>query len=335
MFGNKRNRHRVSGINPLSISLLLLSFNFFLFVSISFCEEIGKTTKFPSKHIRIIIPVAPGGVLGQEIISIVPYLEKYLGVKTIISYIPGADGIISYNKFVQERPDGYTISYFSTSSAILLELTRENAKFSLKNFSSIGAWNIKTLVMLVHPDRWKSFSDFLNEAKQRNVTLAGTGGNIETQYRLMEMTMGIKFNYVPYESYGQSSAAVAGKHVDTLLASTGSTLPMVRSGKLKAIALFAPKPDPFLPGVPTLKELGHEEVPLLIAYGMFAAPPNTPKGVVAILEKAISNSVADQGFRNVSRNLGYTLDFKSTVEIKKEILEYYNVFSRYKLTIKK
>lgn len=334
MVKRRKNHIELNKTNlPTLLVLAILSVSFCL-PSTSYAEEPGKAIKFPSKPVRIIVPAAVGGALGREVMSITPFLEKSLGVKTPIDYVPGGDGIIAYNRFYQEKPDGYTISYFSISSAIPLELTRETAKFSVKNFSPIAAWNIKTYVLLVHPDSWKTFSEFLNEAKKRNVSMAGTGGATETQYRLMERALRIKFNYVNFDSSAEGSAAVAGRHVDTLLTFTISSLPMIRAGKLRALAVFSPNPDPSLPGAPNLKELGHDEVPLLMNYGMFAAPPNTPNEIIAILEKAVRNATADSEFNKLSENIGTTVDFKPSSELKKIILEFYELLNKQGLSTK-
>lgn len=332
MLKGRTKHHASSKITVLGLLVLgLISISFYL-TSILYAEENGKAAKFPAKPVRIIIPVAAGGSLGREIMSIAPFIEKYLGVKTVIDYIPGADGIIAYNKFNKEKPNGYTLSYFSTSSAIPLELSRENAKFSVKNFAPVAAWNIKNYVLLVHPDNWKTFSEFLSETEKRNVSITGTGsGATETQYRLMEKALGKKLNYVPYKASGEADAAVAGKHIDAVLTFTISALPMARAGKLKALVVYSSKRDPFLPEVPTLKESGHEEIPILPTYGMFAAPPNTPKEVIAVLEKAIRNATADLEFNSLSKKVGNTLDFKSSAELKKLILETYESLSKHNL----
>jgi tripartite-type tricarboxylate transporter receptor subunit TctC len=330
---NSNIRLKSSKINSVSLLALLGLLIFLHMTKISYGEEPSKSVKFPSKPIRIIVPAAPGGSLSREIISITPYLEKYLDGKVIIDY--GATvQTMAYNKFYQAKPDGYTLAYFSTTSAIQLELISENVKFSVKDFSSIAACNIKAFVLLAHPDNWKTFSELLNESKKRPLSMAYTGGAPQMQYRLMEMFLGTKFNYIPYGAAGEGSAAVAGKHVDTLITFTVSALPMVKAGKLKALAVFSLKSDPFLPGVPTLKELGHGEVPLVVAYGMFAAPPNTPKKIITILEKAVSNAILNPEFNKLSVNMGNTLAFKSSSELKQILLNDYEVLIKYKLVAK-
>jgi tripartite-type tricarboxylate transporter receptor subunit TctC len=320
----------------LFISLLVMVFFFLLFHGAKnpYASESGKAMKYPSKPIRIIIPAGAGGSLDREIRGIVPFLEKHLGISIIIENVVGADGIIAYNKIYKEKPDGYNIIYFNLSSAISLELTRETAKYVVKNLTPIVSWNVKNHALAVHADSWKTFAEFVNDAKQKKISLAATGGSANIQGLLLETALGIKFNWVPYSSSAEGMTAVAGKHVDALLTFAISPVPMIRAGRLRALAVFSSKPDPILPGVPNFKELGHMEVPLLVIYGMFAAPPNTPKEFIPILEKAISNSMAAPEFNKVAENIGITVDFKPSFELNKTILEFYELLNKYKEFIK-
>ena len=323
--------YKISLISLLVMMFFLLSFHG---SKNPYASESAKATKYPSKPIRIIIPAGAGGSLDREIRGIAPFLEKNLGISIIIENVVGADGIIAYNKIYKEKPDGHTIIYFNLSSAISLELTRETAKYVVKNLTPIASWNVKNHALAVHADSWKTFAEFLNDAKQKKISLAATGGSANIQGLLLETALGIKFNWVPYSSSAEGMTAVAGKHVDALLTFAISPVPMIRAGRLRALAVFSSKPDPILPGVPNFKELGRMEVPLLVIYGMFAAPPNTPKEFTPILEKAISNAMATPEFNKVAENIGITVDFKPSSELSKVILEFYELLNKYKEFIK-
>ncbi len=323
--------YKISLISLLVMIFFLLSFHG---AKNPYASESAKATKYPSKPIRIIIPAGAGGSLDREIRGIAPFLEKNLGISIIIENVVGADGIIAYNKIYKEKPDGHTIIYFNLSSAISLELTRETAKYVVKNLTPIASWNVKNHALAVHADSWRTFAEFLNDAKQKKISLAATGGSANIQGLLLETALGIKFNWVPYSSSAEGMTAVAGKHVDALLTFAISPVPMIRAGRLRGLAVFSSKPDPILPGVPNFKELGHMEVPLLVIYGMFAAPPNTPKEFIPILEKAISNAMAGPEFNKVAENIGITVDFKPSSELNKTILDFYELLNKYKEFIK-
>ncbi len=332
--GKMKYKVRLLKISLISLSVIAFFLLSFLGAKDPYASEPAKATKYPSKPIRIIIPAGAGGSLDREIRGIAPFLEKHLGTPIIIENVVGADGIIAYNKIYKEKPDGYTIIYFNLSSAISLELTRETAKYVVKNLTPIACWNVKNHALAVHSDSWKTFAEFLNDARQKKISLAATGGSANLQGLLLENSSGIKFNWVPYSSSAEGMTAVAGKHVDALLTFAISPVPMIRAGRLRALAVFSSKPDPILPGVPNFKELGHTEVPLLVIYGMFAAPPNTPKEIILVLEKAVSHSMAVPEFNKVAENTGITMDFKSSSELQKVILEFYELLNKYKEFIK-
>lgn len=290
--------------------------------------------KFPSKPIKIMVPAGAGGSLGQEIRYIAPFLEKQLGVRMVIEYVTGAEGMLAYNKFYKEKPDGYTLLSFNLSSAISLELAREQAKYKVKNLTLLAGQNIKTHVLVVHPDRWKTFDEFLQEAKQKNVSLAATGGSADIQGRLLESATGIKFNWVPYASAAEGLAAVAGRHVEALLTFAITPRPMIKAGRLRALAVFSPNPEPTLPDIPTCKALGHEEIPPLTIYGIFVAPPQTPAPVVRVIEKAIKNACADPEFNKLAEKGGLVVDFKSAAELAALTAQNYELLTKYRQFIK-
>ncbi len=312
----------------LATALLALSL---LFAQTGFAAE---KNKFPAKPIKVIVPAGAGGSLAQEARTIAPFLEKQLGVPVVLEYITGADGMLAYNKFNREKPDGYSILHFNLPSAIALEFTREKVDYSVKNFTPLAIDNVKTFSLVTHPDRWKNLEEFLQEAKQKKLSLGTTGGAGDLQIRLFESGAGIKFNWVPYISAGESIAAVAGKHIDAMVGFAIVPRPMIMAGKLKALALFSDKPNPILPGAPDFKSLGHTEVPLLLVYGMFAAPPNTPPGISAILERAIKNACADPGFIKVAKETGLDIDYKPASEVATLRTRNYELLTKYKQFLK-
>jgi tripartite-type tricarboxylate transporter receptor subunit TctC len=296
--------------------------------------QTGKTVKYPTSPIKIIVPASAGGSLGSESRLIAPFLEKNLGVPIVVEYVAGADGMIAYNKFPSEKATGYSLISTNTLTSIFLELTRDSANYSVKNYTAVAGWNVKYQVLVSHPDSWKSFADLLSEGKKRNITVAGAGGNTILNAHILEESLGIKFTVVPFKSSGEGLAAVAGKHVDCMLTFESTPKPMIQAGKLKGLAVLSSKPDPILPGVPNLKELGHPEVPTLPSVGIIAAPPNTPREVVAVLEKALSKAVSAPEFVKISDNAGIYLEFVPAVELNKMIAEQYRILNKYKAFIK-
>jgi tripartite-type tricarboxylate transporter receptor subunit TctC len=304
------------------------------FIECSVAGEAGGSARYPSRPIKLVVAAAAGGSIGIEARVLTPLLEKDLGAPIMIEYVAGAEGLIALNKLPQEKPDGYTLLANNTITSIFLEMTRTNAKFSVKNFAHVGGWNVKYQVLVVHPDAWKTFGDFLNDAKKRNISMAGSAGQTILNAHFLEESLGIKFNLVPFSASGEGLAAVAGKHVDCMLTFESTPKPMIQAGKLRALTVLSLVPDPILPGVPNLKELGHEKVPTLPSRGAIWAPPNTPGHIVSILEKVLGKGVTSPELKKMADNVGIYLDYVPSAGLHKEIIEQYTLLDKYKSIIK-
>jgi len=333
MAGNTR-RPSVSNISACVVIILLASVFTPGFLESPMAGETGGSAKYPSRPIKLVVAAAAGGSIGIEARVLAPLLEKDLGAPIMIEYVAGAEGLIALNKLPQEKPDGYSLLANNTVTSIFLEMTRTNAKFSAKNFAHVGGWNVKYQVLVVHPEAWKSFADFLNDAKKRNISMAGSAGQTILNAHFLEEALGIKFNLVPFSASGEGLAAVAGKHVDCMLTFESTPKPMIQAGKLRALVVLSLGPDPLLPGVPNLKQLGQERVRTLPSRGAIWAPPNTPGPIVSTLEKALAKAVASPELKKLADNVGIYLDYVPGAELNKEMSEQYTLLEKYKSLIK-
>lgn len=292
-------------------------------------KDSDKIAQFPSNPIRIIIPGSAGGVNDRGARLIAPFFKKYLGVSVFIENVPGAEGIIAYNKAFKARPDGYNLLSVNFVAPVVLELTRKT-DYVTKEFSYVCGWNANNYVIAVNSDNWETFSEFLTAAKQKKLTLAATGGATDLQGRLLEDGLGIKFNWVRFGSGQEGITAVAGKHVDTVLTMSVPAMPMVRAGKLRALAVFSEKRDAILPGISTMKELGYDNVTCLNIMGGFAAPPKTPTNIINLLEQAIEKVTEDAEFVKLAETIGVMVYFRTSAEVNKLVYNYYALMNQYK-----
>ena len=292
------------------------------------------TAKTFTRPVKIILPAAASGSIGNEIRALAPTLEKNLGVSVILEYVVGAEGLIAYNKIYREKPDGYTIIYFNLTSPLTLELTRETAQFKVKNYTPICAWNVKSFCLVVHPERWQTFDEFLKEAKTKPISMASVGGTGRLQAALLEAGLGIKINYIPYGASGEALAAVGGRHVDSVITYITTPRPLIRAGKLRALAVLSLKPDPLLPDVPNFAQLGVGHATVIPTTGMLAAPPKTPKEMVSLWEKAVEKTLASPEFRKLAENVGIVIEFKKAAELPKIIDWHYEIFNNYREFLK-
>ncbi len=285
---------------------------------------------FPARSIKIIIAASAGGSLGTEIRAISPFLEKYLGTRTVVEYVAGAEGIIGYSKIYNAKPDGYTLIHCTSAAAIATELTRDSARYAVKNMVPIAAWTAKNHSLVVHPDSWKTFPAFLEDGRKRKISIAGVNGAPDIQARLMARSLGMELNMIPFKSSGEGTAAVMGKHVEAAITFTPSAMATVRGGRLRALTIFSPKRDRILPEIPSIVELGYEKVPLVSTAGAFLTAPHTPREIAVILERAVGKAIADPEFIKLAEQNGIVPEFQPAAELRKAIADCYELYNKHR-----
>jgi tripartite-type tricarboxylate transporter receptor subunit TctC len=311
--------------------ILLLTLGFLILAAAGRLDakEMESVSNFPSNPIKIIVPGSAGGVNHRGVIVIAPAWEKYLRTRFIIENVPGADGILAYNKAFKSPPNGYSLLSINFLSPVVLEVTRKT-DYRAKEFAYVGGWNINKFIIGVHPDNWKTFKEFISMAKKKTVTISYQGGSANMQIRLLEDAFGVKFKDIPYNSGQEALTAVAGKHVDAVMTFSVPAMPMVKGEKLNALAVFSDKRDAILPNVPTFQELGYGNVISLDISGGFAAPPKTPEKIIKILEGSLKKITEDPEFIKLAEKIGIIVNFQPAAKVNKVVVDYYNIFDKYK-----
>jgi tripartite-type tricarboxylate transporter receptor subunit TctC len=292
------------------------------------------SAEFPVKPVRIIIGSAAGGGDDTESRAIATYLEKYLKVSVIIENQPGAAGKIAFEKFMKTKPDGYSLMASSFPKGPIIE-TMEKVNFSIKYYTPVYAWSRTNSLLVVHADTWKTTDEFLSAAKVRVLSggLSGRGSTTHLQGLIAMDALKIKVNWVPYEGASGSVAALAGKHLDFTICLAASAIPLIDGGKLRPLLLFGDERDPFLPDVPTPRDLGYNIASVPAIRGVHA-PPHTPGSVVKILESGFSKVVKDPGFLQWGKNrkmIPYNL---TAMQFGKIVIETYPTVEKFKQLLK-
>jgi len=290
------------------------------------------TKKFPTKPIKVIVPSAAGGTNDQVVRMVAPVLSKYLGVPVIIENIPGAGGVIAYSKFAKEKADGYSLLSFNFISPVVFEVIRKT-DYVTKDYSIVAGWNVKNFILAVHMEGPKTFPEFVELARQKSLSVAVTGGSTDIQMYAMEDALDIKLKGIRYRSGNECVVAVAGKHVDAVMTFGVQLLPLIRAGKIRPLAVFSATPDPFLQGVPTVRELGYGTIPCLPVVNGFAAPPRTPQKIITFLEGTIKKVITDPQSQSISEKLAVGVKFYPKEEVNKLITDYYGIVNKYKQLI--
>jgi tripartite-type tricarboxylate transporter receptor subunit TctC len=257
---------------------------------------------FPDKAVKVISPGAAGSGVDLEARGIVPYVEKYLKVPVPIENVVGADTRIGLTKMWKSKPDGYTLAIHTTTMTLLGEILF-NPEYQLSHFSHIYSWSLTNTVLVVQSEKWKTFDEFVQEARRRTVSvgMAGRGTSTHLNGIILWHGLGIKVNWVPFDGAGEALTALAGGHIDVVAAGTTSALPLVKAGKVRPLMVLANSKDIVYPDVPLAKDLGYN-YPFLAMIRGADGPPKIDAGVIKVLGEAFDKASRDPGYMQWANN---------------------------------
>jgi tripartite-type tricarboxylate transporter receptor subunit TctC len=231
---------------------------------------------YPDRPVRIIVGFSPGGPTDVVARAFASYAAHATGQPFVVENKPGANTILAAEAVAKAPADGYTLLFGATNHTMIPALYSDRVKFdALKSFSPICTVAISPTVLVVGPSmQAKSIDDFLAQLRaqpgKHTYATPGTGssGHFATE-QFLRLT-GTKMNHIPYKGAAQAISDLMGGQVDSSLATLGSVLPQVQSGKLTALAVAASARVPQLPQVPTFEQAGVRGYAADAWYGLLA-----------------------------------------------------------------
>jgi tripartite-type tricarboxylate transporter receptor subunit TctC len=247
----------------------------------------AQAQSFPTKPIKFIVPFTAGS--GTDIIArtVGDVMSKNLGQPVIIENKPGAGGTIAAAQVAKGDVDGYTILIHSSGHAVNPAIYPNLPYDTVKDFSGITTLASLPNVLVVAPARgWKTQKDLVAAAKAKpgglNYGSAGTGSATHINAEKFRMQAGIDAVHVPYKGTPEAMTDIIGGRLDWFFAPLASALPLIKDGKMQALAVSTPQRSAALPDVPTTVEAGVPGSDYVFWVGMFV-PSRTPPDVVARL----------------------------------------------------
>jgi tripartite-type tricarboxylate transporter receptor subunit TctC len=251
---------------------------------------------WPEKPITIIVPWAPGGSTDILARSISAQLTKSLGQPVIVENKPGASGNIGSNYVAKAQPDGYTLLMGSMSTHAMNPALFAHMPFrGVEDFSPIAQVAFVTNTLVIHPSvPANNMKELIAYAKANPGKLAyasaGEGSTNHLSAAMLEKTAGIEMLHVPYKGGAPAVTDTVAGQTQLLFSAGTQTLPHVKAGKVKLLAVTERERSPLLPNIPTVGETvpGYE---LAVWYGAFG-PAGMPRELVKRLNREINRILA-------------------------------------------
>jgi len=248
-----------------------------------------------ARPIQLVVPFAAGG--GTDIVARhFANAANRLGVTMIVMPMPGGGGARGSRYVLEAAADGTTLLFGTMGSNVLTPMMND-VGFRPDSFEPVAIIAATTHVFCVAGQApIRSMAELLATARQRSVSYssAGVGSVGHVVMELFARRTGIEFLHVPYTGSAGALSAVLGRHVDMTLPTTGSALPSIRAGQIRALAVTAAARSPEAPDIPTTREAGVEV--LVANWRGILAPPGTPAQVRNTLTELSRSIVADAEF---------------------------------------
>ncbi len=263
---------------------------------------------FPSHPITLVVPFAAGGPADVQARIIAERMKVTLGQPVIIENVVGGAGSVAVGKVARSANDGYTISYGYWGTHVLngaiyplpydvvqdfepISLLGNNPLLILAR-SSMPAENLQQVVhwLVANPDK----------------ALQGTSGSGSASHvagLLFQHLTGTRFQFVPYRGAAPAMQDLVAGRLDLMFDQVSSALPHVRNGEIKAYAVTAKKRSASAPEIPTVDEAGLPGFDISVWHALFA-PKSTPQDIIAKLNAAVVDAMADPVVHRRLKNLG-------------------------------
>jgi tripartite-type tricarboxylate transporter receptor subunit TctC len=314
-------RHQSPIIGP---EMTMISQQMVAAAAVALCLGLGAALpaaaqSYPDKPIRIMVPAGPGGPTDIPARLASQILSQKLGQPAVIEYRPGAAGVIAGREFAKASPDGYTLLSAGTAVLSVIPAMSTSAGYDpVNDFAPVAEMMDAFQILVVNPSSpWKSVKELVEDGRANpgklNYAHIGTAHLTHLAGELFMSSTGTKMVGVPYRGSGESVAAVMSHAVDMTFENVTVLLPLIRAGKLRALAVTSRTRTPLAPDLPTMIEAGVADYEVTTFFGLLA-PAGTPKSIVKLLNATLNEALATSDLQQTITNLGALPQTRSPAE---------------------
>ncbi|MGE8631962.1 MAG: Bug family tripartite tricarboxylate transporter substrate binding protein [Achromobacter piechaudii] len=273
---------------------------------------------YPSKPIRIIIPSTPGG--GTDYIGrlMSTKLHELNGWTVVPENKPGAGTALGLAEAARAPAQGYDLVIGQSDNVTLIPLLMKVAYDPIKDLTPVALVATTPMVLLVsEASPYKTLPEVIEAAKKDpnkiSYGTSGTGGGVHIAMEMLQHEAGFKMQHVPYKGSAPALADLMGGHLQFAGSSISSAASLIKSGKVRALAVTSLKRNAALPDVPTVAELGYKDFSVVTYYGVLA-PSKTPTDIVQRLNTDFNKLLSKKDVRDALAAQGLEADPVSSAQ---------------------
>jgi len=284
----------------------------FVLLGLALANGAASAQVYPTKPIRFVVPFAPGGSTDTLARVLALKLSDALGQQVVVDNRSGANGNIGMEIVAKAPADGHTILLGYIANVAIAPSLYEKLPFDpVKDYEPVTLIATSPNVLVAHPSvAAKNLKELIALAKAQpgklNYASASVGSVGHLTGELLNELAGIKMTHVAYKGSGQAVTDLLGGHIQIMFSGFYSTLPHIKSGKLRALAQTGEKRSAALPDVPTIAESGFPNFEATAWYGVHA-PAKTPKAIVNRLNAEIVKALKLPDVKERLSGLGFEI----------------------------
>lgn len=297
-------------MSSLHTALALVSWVGTFSIAASHAQPRAPGASYPDKPIRMVLPFPPGGGTDALARVILPKMSQALGQPIVIDNRAGAGGILAADIVAKSAPDGYTMLFASSTGVTAAPSLYKLPYDANRDFTPITLFATAAFILAVHPQlAATSVSQLVALAKAKPASLnyasGGIGSPLHLNAELFKSRAGINLVHIAYKGGVPAATAVLAGEAQIIFGSFAATLPQVRGGRLRALAVTSPARSPLLPDLPSMIESGYPGFNVQ-AWNSLEAPAGVSSHVVQRLYEETSKASQIPEVIDLMNKIGYS-----------------------------
>jgi tripartite-type tricarboxylate transporter receptor subunit TctC len=288
----------------------------------------ARAQAYPTKPVRLMVAFAPGGLADRTARVIAQKASERLGQPFVLDNRSGAGGNIAAKTVADATPDGYTLLVHTAALSVAVSLYKDLGIDLLRDLAPIAmTGSVPGIFVVLSSHPANTLQDLIKRARDSGKPLGyatagvGTSSHLAAEY-LFATLAGIKANHIPFKGGAPALTAVLGGQVEVLSASMGGSVPFIKEGRLKGLAVSSLTRVDLIPNVPTVTEAGFPGFEERSWVGFFA-PAKTPPAILGKLNGEINQILAMPDVRSVLESQALQVEPQSraefTAKLKREV----------------